>query len=358
MKHATVGGVLDNLEYLMRKIRSAVLPLASMVALLGMTACGGSGGASEVGSDLSQIIEKAVEEGQVNVYSAASDDVNAALVEAFNTEYPDIEVSMTRLSSGDLRGRFASETSIGAQSADAVIVTDALMFTQDPEWFLELSAETTPNLNDVQEKFAEERYVGLVTSPWVATFNTEKISAGPVTWEDLADSEIVSNATLANPETSSDSVLAFYQLLQAEYGDGFLKALGENNSDWFDSSVPAVQKVGAGQVSLAAPGGKAHSQALIEAGAPLEAVVPTPVLAFTNQLGIAAKASNPNAALVFADFMLGDKGQAAFCGDDMYMSVNKGDVEGCVTTPEDARIADPLSAAENRESIIAAFELD
>lgn len=331
---------------------------SAAIALTLLTSCGGANDAPTVGDNFEQVKEFASAERQLSVYSAATDDVNARLADAFESAHPDIDVSITRLSSGDLRSRFASETSIGAQSADAIIVTDKLMFTQDPDWFAELTPAQVPKLDDAQERFRSDRSVGLTTSPWVATMNTDKLPAGPVTWKALADSDLLSKTTLADPELATESVLSFYQLLKEEYGDGYLKTLGKFNKDWFASSVPAVQKVAAGQVGLAAPGAKGHSQALLAAGAPLEVVVPEPVLAYTNQIGIASNAEHPNAARLFTDFLLSDKGQAAFCGDDLYQSVITEPVQGCKTTSDDVRIADPLKAAADRDNIIAAFDRD
>ncbi|WP_262107318.1 ABC transporter substrate-binding protein [Arthrobacter sp. Marseille-P9274] len=337
-----------------------LIPHVVALALAGaaLTACGGSSSAAEIGADFDDIAERAVEEGKLVVYSSATDAVNSALVDAFNAEYPEIEVAVTRLSTGDLRSRFASETTTGARSADAVIVTDPLMFNEDPEWFTELSTDRVPNVSNLRDGYAHKEHVAVVTSPWVATYNTEKISSGPIAWEDLAKPELLKDATLADPEVATDSVLSFYQLLMDEYGADYLKALGGQNDDWFDSSVPAVQKTAAGQVAIAAPGAKAHSLALVESGAPLEAVIPEPVVAFSNLTGVASEAVNPNAALLFTNFLLSTEGQAAFCGDDLYMTLVKSEVDGCSPTPDDVRIADPMRANKDREAILNAFELD
>ena len=344
----------------MKSSISTFLPGIAALALasVALTACGSSTDAAELGVNFDEVTQRAVEEGELVVYSSATDVVNAALIKAFNAEHPDIKVTMTRLSTGDLRSRFASETSIGAQSADAVIVTDPFMFNEDPEWFAELTENVVPNVADVREGYAHEKHVGLVTSPWVVTYNTQKISSGPATWEDLAKPDFVKDVTLADPRVSADSVMSFYQLLMDEYGSDYLKVLGEQNDDWFDSSVPAVQKAAAGQVALAAPGAKSHSVALVESGAPLEVVIPEPVIAYTNQLGVAAEAANPNAAMVFTNFLLSTQGQAAFCGDDMYMSLVESEVDGCSPTPDDALIADPIRAHKDRNAILSAFGLD
>lgn len=334
--------------------RVAALALVSAV----LTACGSSSAASELGADAEEIAQLAKEEGALTLYSAATEEVNEALVEAFNAEHPDIKVTVTKLSSGDLRSRFASETSSGAQSADAVIATDPLMFEEDPEWFTSYEEEQVPNLASVRDGFVDETHFAVVTSPWVVTYNTDKVKEGPATWEELADRRFAGMTTLADPKVSTDSVMSFYQLLGDEYGEKFLATLGAQNKDWFDSSVPAVQKVAAGQQALAAPGARAHSIALLEAGAPLGVVTPEPVVAFANNFAAAAEAEHPNAAAAFANFLLSAEGQGAFCGGDFYMSLVEGEVDGCTPTPEDVLLADPLAANKSRDDILAAFQLD
>lgn len=343
----------------MTALRRSIAPrvVALALAATALSACGAQAEEVSLGADAAAIADLAVEEGELVVYSAATEEVNAALVEAFNTEHPDVEVTVTKLSSGDLRSRFASETGSGATSADAVIATDPLMFEADPDWFVSLDAETVPNVDSVLDGYVEDNYFGVVTSPWVVTFNTDKVKAGPTTWEELADARYAGVTSFADPDVATDSVLSFYQILGEEYGEDFLGTLGAQNSDWFESSVPAVQKVAAGQTALSAPGARAHSLALIASGAPLEVVTPTPVVAFTNNFAVAAGAEHPNAAALFADFLLSPQGQGAFCGDDLYMSLVDG-VDGCVTTPADALVADPLRAGEDREEILASFARD
>lgn len=340
-----------------RRLSLVPRAVALTVASTALVACG-SPDTSDLGADVDEISTLAVEEGKLVVYSAATEEVNSALVAAFGEKHPDIDVTVTKLSSGDLRSRFASETSSGAQSADAVIATDTVMFTADPDWFTGYTEEQVPNLADVREGYTGESHFSVVTSPWVVTFNDQKLSEGPVTWQDLAKPQYAGKTTLADPKVSTDSVMSFYQLLMDEYGADFLATLGKQNKDWFDSSVPAVQKVAAGQVALAAPGARAHSLALSAAGAPLEVVTPQPVVAFTNNFGAASAAQNPNAAAVFADFLLSPEGQSAFCGDQLYMSLIEGEVEGCTPTPDDVLLADPLRANKDRDAILAAFELD
>lgn len=333
--------------------RMGALALASAT----LAACAG-GTDAEVGEGFDDISERARNEQELVVYSAATDQVNAAVATAFGEAHPDINVIVTRLSTGDLRSRFASETETGAQSADVVIVTDPLMFNEDPDWFLELSEERVPNLSGLRDNYAAENHFAVMSSPWVVTYNEQKVGTPPRAWADLVSPEYAGNTTFADPKISADSVMAFYQILMDDNGPEFLRTLGDENTDWFESSVPAVQKVAAGQVGLAAPGAKAHSVALIESGAPVKAVIPEPVIAFTNQVAIASDAKHPNAALVFADFLLSKQGQQAFCGDALYMSLLEDEVQGCPSAPQDIRLADQVRAHDERDTILDAFELE
>ncbi|MDO1484636.1 extracellular solute-binding protein [Rhodococcus rhodochrous] len=332
--------------------------LAAVLAMTSVLAACSAANEATLGDGFTDITERARDEAPLVVYSSATDAVNEAITSAFGQAYPDIEVAVTRLSTGDLRSRFASETATGAQSADLVIVTDPLMFNENPEWFRELSENEVPNLAHLRDTSVAANHFTAVTSPWVITYNEQKIGTPPTTWKDLVSPELAGKASFADPRVSADSVMSFYQILMDENGPDFLRTIGDQSGDWFESSVPAVQKVAAGQLALAAPGAKAHSVALMEAGAPIKAVTPEPVIAFPNLIGISENGQSPNAAMVFADFVLSEEGQRAYCGDAFYMTMRDDEIDGCPSAPEDIRLADPMRAHAEREEILNAFELN
>jgi len=338
-------------------LRNSALIATAALMSCGLAACSATTSA-ELGSTIDEVNRLAAEEKEVVVYSAATDDVNASLVRAFNEEHPDIVVTITRMSSGDLKGRFAAESETGAPSADAVILTDPVMFDKNSEWFTPLSADLVPNLRTLPESFVGEAHFGFMVSPWVITYNTDKLPAPPQTWKDLADPAYLRAGSFADPRISSDSVMSFYQILMDSNGPEMLATIGRENDEWFESSVPAVQKVAAGQTTLAAPGAKAHSEALVASGAPVKAVVPTPVIAYNLVAGVAANAEHPNAAMLFSDFMLSTRGQSAICQDALYMTVIDAEVDGCPAAPADTLIADPARAFAERDRILDAFQLD
>jgi iron(III) transport system substrate-binding protein len=337
--------------------QAAALAALSLVAACGGNGSGNSGAAGEVATEFSKVEELAAKEGELLVYSAASNDVNEAMVAAFNKKYPDIRVRVTRLATGDLKSRFSAETQSGASSADLVIATDQIMYQQNPEWFLPINRNAIPSLGSLPDKYIAERHFALVSSPWVVTINTNMVKTEPTEWKDLASEELVGKGSLHDPRLASDSVLSFWEILMEEYGPDFLATLGKTNKDWFESSVPAIQKVAAGQVGYAAPGAVAHSLSLRESGAPIKVITPTPVVAFTNVLAIAQKAAHPNAAQLFANFLMSAEGQSAICGDQLYMTLTTLDPQGCLKAPEDLRLADPAKAGQNKEQILGAFQL-
>lgn len=346
----------------MRISRRLMAQAAALAALSLVTACGGNGtaetgAAAEVATEFSKVEELAAKEGELLVYSAASNDVNEAMVAAFNKQYPDIRVRVTRLATGDLKSRFSAETQSGASSADLVIATDPVMYQQNSEWFLPINRDAIPNLANLPDKYITERYFALVSSPWVVTINTNMVKTEPSEWKDLASEELAGKGSLADPRVSSDSVMSFWEILMEEYEPDFLATLGKTNKEWFESSVPAIQKVAAGQVGYAAPGAVAHSLSLRKSGAPIKAITPTPVVAYTNVLAIAQKAAHPNAAQLFANFLMSAEGQSAICGDQLYMTLTTLDPQGCLKAPDDLRVADPAKAAKNKEKILGAFQL-
>lgn len=331
---------------------------AFALAAAALTACGSSSDeAAATGADAAEIATLAGEEKALSVYSALADGTNEALVKAFNAKHPEIKIQVTRLISSDLSSRFASETQSGAPSADLLLMTDSVMYDRDEQWFASLSKETIPNLANIPADYTDEQWFSAIVSPYVATYNSDLVKTPPTTWEQLVDSPYIDKATLADPKTS-DAVNGFWQALGDAYGDEFLTELGEKNKSWYASASTSVQTVAAGQYHLSSPSGQFHSRELRASGAPISYVIPTPAIGFAANVAVAKEATNPNAALLFADFLLTEEGQNAYCGDDQEgMSILPTTAPKCTEAPADFTVVDPERAGQNRDKILGAFGL-
>lgn len=341
-----------------KSLRRTVVVLAALS--LAATACGGGaeGGTEEgkVGKTFTEIEKLATEEGELVLYTATHDGINVAEIEAFNKAYPEIKVTHTRLVSGELTSRFASETESGAPSADLIKIADTVLLEDRPEWFLGIDEKTVPNLKNVPENLVTDHYVHMMAGLFVVTSNKTMLDDPPSTWEDLAKAPYAGKGILADPRASG-SFMATYAELRERYGDEYLTALADSGYKFYDSSATAVQQVGAGEVPFAGPGQAAHSKELRDAGAPLVPTVLDPPLALTHIAAVAKNAQNPNAALVYVNWLLSKEGQAAACQGE-YQALATDELTDCPPAPKDLIVVDSTKGVEQSDDILHLLGLE
>lgn len=322
------------------KLRMRTSAAAVAVLALTLTACGGS--ADENGDDtgsndtdvdagdnsddddgadddgdgaaaggLDELISAAQDEGSLTFYGAPDARVLNILGDAFEEKY-DIPVEAVRLVTGDLTQRFAAEAEAGAPVADLIIVTHSPFFDEaiGNEWLTPLDEAGIPDYpGDFPEDYFENDGATAIISmvPTSLVYNTDAFDEAPDSWEIYADASMEGQIQMADPATSPAN-LAFWTLMQQEYGDEFLEAVAANNPTWHNSAVPATQGVAAGEGSLAHPGVTAIVRSLQAEGAPVEVVNIGPTTGPEMALGLTAGSDSPNAAKLFAHFMLSEEG--------------------------------------------------
>lgn len=315
----------------------AIVSLGAIGALL-LTSCAGTEPDAPqptdgLDSDWAAVEQAAIQEGQLTIYSAASEDVMQALVAAFNEEYPQIRVSFFRATAGELLNRYASEAEAGAVAADILAPSTNPEFLEDHGYFLEMTPELIPNVADWPANFVRPHHVAVAVTSSVITYNTELVTGAdvPTSWEDLLDPKFKGQGMMLDPR-ASDGYLSFYWLLRDHFGDEFLEQLAAQDFTLVDSGATASQEVAAGAYMLAVGNYPAHSRNLIDQGAPVDFAFdlePTPGL--THAAGISVDAPNPNAARVYINWYLTEAAQFAACAG-IYSPVG-GDLEGCPTLP-------------------------
>lgn len=287
---------------------------------LGLTACGGGtddtgasgatgGGDAPAGMD--ELIAAAQDEGTLTFYGAPDARVLDAVAAAFEEKY-DVAVEAIRLVTGDLTQRFAAEAEAGAPVADVIVSTHSPFFDEAlaNEWLVPLSEAGIPDHpGDFPEEYLENDGATAIVSmvPTSLVYNTEAFDEAPDSWEVYADPAMNGRIQMADPDTSPAN-LAFWTLMQQEYGDEFLQAVAANEPTWHTSAVPATQAVAAGEGSLAHPGVTAIVRSLQAEGAPVEVVDIGPTTGPEMALALAAGTRSPNAARLFAHFLMSEEG--------------------------------------------------
>lgn len=297
------------------KIRNAALA-AGLTAALALTGCSAGGddtSAPDVSVDdpaLQELIDGATEEGSMTLYSIIDETPMRAVAEAFTEKYG-VQVNVQRLVSADLQQRFSAEAEAGATVADVVMLTHSPFYSNslESDWLTPLADADIPGFDEYPEEFLRNDGAAAIVSlvPTRLVYNTDNVTEEPTSWEEYADPKYKGKLLFAAPDTSPAN-LTFWSLMIDEFGEDFLRDIAENEPVWQNSAVVTTQGVAAGEGDLAHPGVLAIVNTLQGEGAPVAAALLGPTTGPEIGIALAADSPSPNAAKLFAHFLLSQEG--------------------------------------------------
>ena len=182
----------------------AVLPV-----MFGLAACTTADAPAEDTVDYlalshDELVAMAEEEGEVSVYAFTSRI--ASIEEAFEAEYPGIDVVATDISSTELIARLASENAAGSTTADVAYVSDAPVVVTELLAEGVLEAYVPPRVADSLAAEYQAPLVANRLSTKVLMYNEEAYPDGsPVSnlWE-LTEPEWAGKVVLVDPNVRGD----------------------------------------------------------------------------------------------------------------------------------------------------------
>lgn len=296
--------------------------LAAAMMLL-LSACGSGGGGGESGeggalagaveeaSGMEELVAAAEEEGRLIFYSVPDEAVAQGIAKEFSSRY-DIEVEFVRLVSADLAQRYAAEAESGVPAADLILMSDSPFFDDalGEGWLTPLTEAGIPDYpGDFPEEFLVDDGVSAVVSvnPTVLGYNTELVTETPEDWTVLTDPKWKGKVQISDP-TTSDANVYFWDLIREEYGEDLLRQIGANQPTLSGGAVPSAQAIAAGEGAIAVPAVSVILDGLKAEGAPVDYVMPDVTTGSEIAIGISTEAANPNAARLFAHFLLTKEG--------------------------------------------------
>ena len=304
--------------------------LAAAVTVSLLAACGGgeepAGEAQAEESDpaLSSLVGAAQEEGSVVWYSAVPQAASEDVAEGFEAEY-DIPVELLQMPGSRLLERFSSEASAGAFNADVIVGTGLEKAAAGDlgQWIDPVRDQDFPAVADFPSDFIRDNTAVVSYIPWVIAYNTDLVDEAdvPESFEDLADPRWRGQLATTDPSAST-AYVEVWDRLMSEYGEDFLEAYGENEPRLFDSAAAANEALAAGEVAIGAPTTASALAVVIEAGAPIEYVEPPVTTGAEMQLALvsAEEAAHPNAARLFANFLMTPEGnETVAVGGDVWV---------------------------------------
>ena len=273
--------------------------------------------------------------GAVTVYTSMAEPAIAAVEMAFETAYPDIDVTVLRLVTGNLTTRFASEAETGINSADVLIIATPVLFRTHPEWFVNMESAGIPNYDSWPEQFKQGNHAQALFGVNTIFYNTDNVSPedAPNGWQDLLDPRWKGTSVMIDP-ASSETYMSWAFNMRKAFGDDFLAGLADQDLIIASGGLDAAQAVASGAADISFSAMSNQAEGLLAQGAPIGVLeVSGPALGNEHSIGIAANGPNPQNAKIFANWFLSAQGQSAGCIGTAASGL--GEVEGCKALPPD-----------------------
>ncbi|WP_323010561.1 ABC transporter substrate-binding protein [Paracoccus sp. (in: a-proteobacteria)] len=259
-----------------------------------------------------EIVAAANAEGTVSFYNNLQPNGIEPLLAEFQKEYPKISVESLRLGSNPLIERFATEFAAGRHLTDVLItfpdqrITDGLA----AGWMMEF---VPPEFSNFPEDIATDNKIYTLQYSREAIIWNKSLVKGddePKEWTDLFDPKWKGKVGMNPPwrSVSIQQIVAYWE--DIGIADAAQK-LKDNDVRFFEGSGGIIQAVLRGDVALAEMTDLPLNPLLAD-GAPVGWVYPESGTTMSaNRAFVAANAPHPNAAKVFLNWLMSEKGQIA-----------------------------------------------
>ena len=257
-----------------------------------------------------ELYPKAKQEGNLVVYSVWDVEHLTVITEAFMKRYPGIKATYWQGRNPEIVTRALTEFQGGQASFDVVLSDNAPPVLR--------AAGAIMSYNTVQ------RDVLYLHDPTMATvslqiqalaYNTKKIKPAdlPKSWEDVANPKYKGMIALDDPMRAGplSSMLAG---LKTQWKDdtrfnNFIRNLKALGVPVHKSTSAMFRLVISGEYAICMPALLHDVMEEMHKGTPVSYVKTVPPVVFPRQAAIYAKAPNPNAAKLFAEWLISDEGQ-------------------------------------------------
>ena len=304
---------------------------------------------------------------ELTVYTAVEAEDLKRYAEAFNEDYPDIEIKWVRDSTGIITAKLLAEKN--NPQADVIwgLAATSLLLMKS-EGMLEPYAP--PGLDKLDPKFVDKDdppyWTGM--DAWVAAVCVNTVEAEkhglpmPASWEDLTKPVYKGHLAMPNPNSSGTGFLdvsSWLQIFGEKGGWEFMDRLHDNINHYTHSGSKPCKQAAAGEVaigiSFAFRGAKSKAQ-----GAPLEIIVPSEGIGWDMEAtAIVAGTEKEEAARKLVDWSITEKANRLYNSGYAVVAF-KGIAKPVKFFPDgitEAMIDNDFEwAAKNRKAILAEWQ--
>ena len=255
-----------------------------------------------------RVLEGAKKEGKVSIYTSLNTKDSGPITEAFEKKYG-VKTLLWRSSSEKVLQRAVTEARAGRFACDVLETNGPEMEALYRE---KLLAEfTSPHFKDLPPAaFPKHRH-------WVADrfnfftigYNTNLVKEAdvPNTYQDLLHPRFAGKIGIEAGDT--DWFAALVKSMGEKEGLAFFRKLAETRPQMRTGHTLLGELVSSGEIPIAATIYNHNIERLTVKGAPVKWKALAPTFGRPTAIGVVARAANPYAALLFADFMLSREGQ-------------------------------------------------
>ena len=260
-------------------------------------------------------IAKAEQEGEFLFYTHDSEPAAAGIVEAFGKDFPKIKGQYIRAQNGSLFSKTLAERSAGRFTVDVIQFSElatAMDFQKRGGYSRYVSPEAAAYAPEHLSNPVGDYFWAGVTFAGIA-YNTDKVKPAdaPKAWKDILN-PLWLNGINVKQSNSGMQFVQWYELRKL-YGDGFWKDFAKLRPRGFDSRVQLFDRLAKGDDKVCALAEYAGYMLHKEKGAPIAFVAPADGLPATPLLnGVADKAPHPEAARLFVDWLMSNRGQTHY----------------------------------------------
>lgn len=310
-----------------------MLRTLALVALLVLVSCGGtpatsapsasvapSTAASSAAPSAAPTVDMtaAKAEGTVSWYTSTPQAQAQKIADMF-TQATGIKVQLFRSGGEAVMTRFLSEQDAGKTAADVVTTSDAAAFNglaRDGKLtkFTPVGADLVP----ASAKSKDGTWISQRLNLIAPAYRTDKVTAPPASWKDLADPKFKGQLVMADPAFTSFAYLVVHSLSR-DLGWDYFQSLAKNGTMIVQGHAQLATALISGERSVAIEADAGQIYPDIQKGTPIKILTPTEgVFLINSPMAIPAKAPHPNAAKAFLEFNLGKEVQSLFTTDGTY----------------------------------------
>ena len=311
------------------RLAAALLAAASCTALAQGTPAG-------YPADYAQTVAAAKKEGKVVIYSALDTKAAQPLIRDFNALYPDIKVEYNDMNSTEMYNRFIAESASGQGSADVMwsSAMDLQVKLVDDGQALTYKSPEASKLP--QWAVYKDQAYGTTYEPAVFIYNKRLVTGDEIPQDHASFAKLINSKVdkykgkVTTYDIEKSGVGFMFVVQDAKYFAGMKdleKGFGATQYKVYSSTGNMLEKVSSGEHLLGY--NVLGSYALVRAkkDQSLGVVLPKDyTLVLSRVMFIGKQAKNPNAAKVWTDYVLSQRGQKLI-GSDVELFSIRNDVD-------------------------------